>query len=84
MLLWGDEAGDIHILEFKAPVTQLFEKAFTKQTTKHSKNRIYMHVRIIWVLPAQYWKGKEKRPIIFDTEYLVATPKIIEIMCVFT
>ena len=45
ILFWGDEAGDIHTLEFKTPVTQLFEKAFTKQTTKQvSKNRIYMQV----------------------------------------
>lgn len=45
LLFWGDEAGDIHTLEFKTPVTQLFEKAFTKQTTKQmSKNRIYMQV----------------------------------------
>ncbi|KAF6023693.1 hypothetical protein EB796_017999 [Bugula neritina] len=42
MLMWGDDAGDVHILEFLAPQTQLFEKAFTKQATKQTKNRIYM------------------------------------------
>lgn len=46
MLMWGDEAGDIHILEFKTPLTQLFEKAFTKQATKQTKNRIYMLVSV--------------------------------------
>lgn len=44
MLFWGDDNGDIHIMEFKTPVTQLFEKAFTKQQTKQTKNRIYMFV----------------------------------------
>ena len=55
LLFWGDEAGDIHTLEFKTPVTQLFEKAFTKQTTKQvSKNRIYMQVGLSHIYKG-YW-----------------------------
>jgi len=41
--MWGDEFGDIHILTFTAPVTQLFEKAFTNHR-QTSKSRIYMQV----------------------------------------